>query len=173
MPRKLTEAQGKELLEKTERRQRLLQEARTRSSARLEELDIEISEKLGRQLYLEHLELSGELDLPENSTARQYIATKTTARKSSQKNKAVLQLANLSLKPQIDRFLFTFFKDQQTNMSRTADEKAAKKGKSIINLIKPDEKDPGQEEPKPAPAAGEINLVDQDESIEGVEYDPN
>ena len=70
MPRKLTKAQGKELLEKTKQRQRLLQEART--SARLEELDIEICEKLGRQLYLEHLELNGELDLPEDSTARQY-----------------------------------------------------------------------------------------------------
>jgi hypothetical protein len=72
MPRKLTntKAQGKELLENTKRRQRLLQEART--SERIEELDIEISEKLGRQLRLEHLELSGELDLPDNSTARQY-----------------------------------------------------------------------------------------------------
>ncbi len=70
MPRKLTKAQGKELLEKTKRRQRLLQEART--SARPEEVDIEISEKLGRQFHLEHLELSGELDLPDNSTTRQY-----------------------------------------------------------------------------------------------------
>ncbi len=70
MPRKLTKAQGKELLENTKRRQRLLQEART--SARLEELDIEICEKLGRQLYLEHLELNGKLDLQEDSTARQY-----------------------------------------------------------------------------------------------------
>jgi hypothetical protein len=70
MLRKLTKAQGKELLEKTKQRQRLLQEART--SARLEELDIEICEKLGRQLYLEHLEINGELDLPEDSTARQY-----------------------------------------------------------------------------------------------------
>ncbi len=70
MPRKLTKAQGEELLEKTKQGQRLLQEART--SARLEELDIEIREKLGRQLYLEHLELNGELDLPEDSNARQY-----------------------------------------------------------------------------------------------------
>jgi hypothetical protein len=50
MPRKLTKAQGRELLEKTKQRQRPLQEART--SARQEELDIEICEKLGRQLYL-------------------------------------------------------------------------------------------------------------------------
>jgi hypothetical protein len=70
MAKKLTEAQSKELLEKTKRRQRLLQEART--SSRLEELDIEIPGKLGRQLQLEHLELSGELDLPDNSIARQY-----------------------------------------------------------------------------------------------------
>ncbi len=53
MPRKFTKAQSKELLENTKRRQRLLQEART--SARLEELEIEICEKLGRQLYLEHV----------------------------------------------------------------------------------------------------------------------
>jgi hypothetical protein len=71
MPRKLTKAPGKELLEETKQRQRLLQEART--SARLGQLDIEISEKLGRQLHLEYLEFSGELDLPDNSTARQYI----------------------------------------------------------------------------------------------------
>ena len=64
MPRKkLTQAQGKKLLEDTKQRQRLLQEART--SARLEQLEIEICEKLGRQLYLEHLELelSGVRDL--------------------------------------------------------------------------------------------------------------
>jgi hypothetical protein len=53
-----------------DKKKRLLQEART--SARLEELDIEICEKLKRQLYLEHLELNGELDPPEDSTARQY-----------------------------------------------------------------------------------------------------
>ena len=71
MPRKkLTKAQGKKLLEDTKQRQRLLQEART--SARLEELDIGFCEKLGRQLYLEHLELSGELECSDTSTARQY-----------------------------------------------------------------------------------------------------
>ena len=71
MPRKrLTKAQGKKLLEDTKQRQRLLQEART--SARLEELEIEICEKLGRQLYLEHLELSGELECSDTDTARQY-----------------------------------------------------------------------------------------------------
>ncbi len=71
MPRKkLTKAQGKKLLEDTKQRQRLLQEART--STRLEELEIEICEKLGRQLYLDHLELSGELECSDTSTARQY-----------------------------------------------------------------------------------------------------
>jgi hypothetical protein len=58
-------------------------------------------------------------------------------------------------------------------MSSTADEKAAMRGKSIINLIKPDEKDLVQEEPNPAPAAEEIDPFDQDNSLEGVEYDPN
>ncbi len=51
-------------------RLRLEQEARTK--ARLEELEIEVLENLGRQLQLEHLELSGELECPETSTARQY-----------------------------------------------------------------------------------------------------
>jgi hypothetical protein len=58
-------------------------------------------------------------------------------------------------------------------MPSTADEKAAKRVKSIINLIKRDEKDPVQGEPKPALAAEEIDPVDQDGNIEGVEYDPN
>jgi hypothetical protein len=71
MPRKkLTKAQGEKLLENTKQRQRPLQEART--SARLEQLEIAICETLGRQLYLEHLELSGELECPDTSTARQY-----------------------------------------------------------------------------------------------------
>jgi hypothetical protein len=49
MPKKrLTEAQRLNLLEDTERRLRLEQEART--NARLEELEIEACEKLGRQL---------------------------------------------------------------------------------------------------------------------------
>jgi hypothetical protein len=71
MPRKkLTQAQGEKQLENTKQRQRLLQEART--SARLEQLEIEICDKLRRQLYLEHLELSGELECSDTSTARQY-----------------------------------------------------------------------------------------------------
>jgi hypothetical protein len=71
MPRKRrTKAQRLQLLEDTKQRLRLEQEARTK--ARLEELEIEVLENLGRQLQLEHLELSGELECPETSTARQY-----------------------------------------------------------------------------------------------------
>ena len=71
MPRKRrTKAQRLQLLEDTKQRLRLEQEARTKT--RLEELEIEVLENLGRQLQLEHLELSGELECPETSTARQY-----------------------------------------------------------------------------------------------------
>ena len=60
MPKKrLTEAQRSKLLEDTKQRIRLEQEARTK--ARLEELEFEVLENLGRQLRPEHLELSGEL----------------------------------------------------------------------------------------------------------------
>ncbi len=71
MPRKRrTKAQRLQFLEDAKQRLRLEQEARTK--ARLEELEIEVLENLGRQLQLEHLELSGELECPETSTARQY-----------------------------------------------------------------------------------------------------
>jgi hypothetical protein len=71
MPKKrLTEAQRSQFLEDTKQRIRLEQEARTK--ARPEELEIEVLENLGRQLRLEHLELSGELECPETGTARQY-----------------------------------------------------------------------------------------------------
>ncbi len=71
MPKKrLTQAQRLQLLEDTKQRLRLEQEARTQ--ARLAELEIEVLENLGRQLLPEHLELSGELECPETSTARQY-----------------------------------------------------------------------------------------------------
>ena len=74
MPKKrLTEAQRLQLFEDTKQRLRLEQVARTQ--ARLEELEIEVLENLGRQLQLEVLELSGELECPgcpETSTARQY-----------------------------------------------------------------------------------------------------
>jgi hypothetical protein len=72
MPKKrLTEAQRSKLLEDTKQRIRLEQEAR-RTKARLEDLEIEVLENLGRQLRLEHLELSGELECSETSTVRQY-----------------------------------------------------------------------------------------------------
>jgi hypothetical protein len=58
------------LLEETKQRQRLQQEART--IAKLEQLEIEICEKLRRQLRLEHLQLSGELECSNTDTARQY-----------------------------------------------------------------------------------------------------
>jgi hypothetical protein len=60
MPKKkLSLAERKKLLEQTKQKLRLQQEART--IARIEELDIEACERLGRQLQLEHKELSGEL----------------------------------------------------------------------------------------------------------------
>jgi hypothetical protein len=71
MPRKkLTKAQGDKLLEDTKQRLRLEQEARTK--ARLEDLEIEVLENLGRQLRLEYLELNGELECPETYTRRHY-----------------------------------------------------------------------------------------------------
>ncbi len=63
-------AKSLSLLEETKHRLRLQQEAKT--IARIEKLDIETCERLGRQLQLEHLELNGELDCSETDTARQY-----------------------------------------------------------------------------------------------------
>ena len=71
MPKKkLSLAERKQLLEDTKQRLRLQQEART--IARIEQLDIEACERLGRQLQLQHLELSGELECSDTDTARQY-----------------------------------------------------------------------------------------------------
>ena len=71
MPKKkLSLAERKRLLEETKQRLRLQQEART--IARIEELEIEACERLGRQLQLEHKELSGELECSETDTVRQY-----------------------------------------------------------------------------------------------------
>ncbi len=71
MPKKrLTQAQRLHLLEDTKQRLRL--ELQARIQARLAELEIEVLENLGRQLQLEVLELSRELECPETSTARQY-----------------------------------------------------------------------------------------------------
>ncbi len=71
MPKKmLTQAQRLQLLEDTKQRLRQLQ---ARTQAILAELEIEVLENLGRQIQLEVLELSGELECPETSTVRQYI----------------------------------------------------------------------------------------------------
>jgi hypothetical protein len=71
MPRKrLTKTQGDRLMAETKQRQRLLQEART--SERLEQLDIQACEELGRQLRFKYLELSEELECPETDTRRHY-----------------------------------------------------------------------------------------------------
>ncbi len=71
MPKiKLSLAERKKRLEETKQTLRLQQEART--IARIAELDIQACEKLGRQLQLEHKELSGELECSEADTVRQY-----------------------------------------------------------------------------------------------------
>ena len=71
MPKKkLSLDERKRQLEETKQRLRLEQEART--IARIEQLEIEACERLGRQLQLQHLELSGELECSDTDTARQY-----------------------------------------------------------------------------------------------------
>ncbi len=59
-------AKNLSLLEETKHRLRLQQEART--IARIEQLEIEVCERLGRELQLGHLELN----CSETDTARQY-----------------------------------------------------------------------------------------------------
>ncbi len=61
-------AKSLSLLEETKRRLRLQQEART--IARIEQLEIETCERLGRQLQTERF--NGELYCSEKATARQY-----------------------------------------------------------------------------------------------------
>ena len=71
MPKiKLSLAERKKRLEETKQTLRLQQEART--IARIEQLEIEACERLGRQLRFEHKELSGELECSETDTVRQY-----------------------------------------------------------------------------------------------------
>jgi len=71
MPKKrLTEAQRLQLLEDTKQRLRLELQARTQ--ARVAELEIEVLKNLERQLQLEALERTRELERSETSTARQY-----------------------------------------------------------------------------------------------------
>ena len=71
MPKKrLTEAQRLQLLEDTKQRLRLELQARTQ--ARLADLEVEVLQNLERQLRLEALEHTRELECSETSTARQY-----------------------------------------------------------------------------------------------------
>jgi hypothetical protein len=70
MPRrKPSLAERKRLLEENKQRLRLQQEART--IARIEQLKIEASERLGRQLQLEQLELNSELDSEKDLASEQ------------------------------------------------------------------------------------------------------
>ena len=70
MPRnKPSLAERKRLLEETKQRLRLLQEART--IERIEQLNIKASNRLGRQLQAEQLELNSELDSEENLASEQ------------------------------------------------------------------------------------------------------
>ena len=70
MPRiKPSLAERKRLLEETKQRLRLLQEVRT--IARIEQLRIEASERLVRQLQIEQLELNNEFNNEENLASEQ------------------------------------------------------------------------------------------------------
>ena len=70
MPRtKPSLAERKRLLEETKQKLRLQQEART--IARIEQLSLKASEKLGRQLHTEQLELNTELDSEEDLASEQ------------------------------------------------------------------------------------------------------
>ena len=66
---KLSLAERKQLLEQTKQKLKLLQEART--IKRIEELDIEACDRLGRQPQFEYKELNSELECSETDTARQ------------------------------------------------------------------------------------------------------
>jgi len=98
MPRKrLTEAQRLQLLEDTKQRLRLELQARTQ--ARLAELEVEVLKNLERQLQLEALEHTRELECPETSTARQYTLITsdneedlTDERKSSSVSQSVVEI---------------------------------------------------------------------------------
>jgi hypothetical protein len=120
MPRKrLTKAQGDRLLAETKQRRRLLQEART--SERLEQLEIEACEELGRQLRLEYLQLNGELECPETDTIRQYSihSIRVKTRKISYRNQKTVLIKNtLSSKAQINSFfLIPHLRNSDTTMS--------------------------------------------------------
>jgi hypothetical protein len=85
MPKKkLSLDERKRQLEETKQRLRLQQEART--IARIEELEIEACERLGRQLQLEHKELSGELECSETDNVRQYALNLSDSDLTSEQN---------------------------------------------------------------------------------------
>jgi hypothetical protein len=98
MPKKtLSKAKGLRLLEETKQRLRLQQEART--IARIEQLDIEACERLGRQLQLDYLELNGELDRSETDTARQYTLNLSDSEEdltSEQNNLSTVETVNIN-----------------------------------------------------------------------------
>ncbi len=98
MPKKThRKAKGLRLLEETKQRLRLQQEART--IARIEQLDIEACERLGRQLQLERLELNGELDCSETDTARQYTLNLSDSEEdlvSEQNNSSTVETVNIN-----------------------------------------------------------------------------
>ncbi len=98
MPKKtLSKAKGLRLLEETKQRLRLQQEAKT--IARIEQLEIEACERLGRQLQLEYLELNGELDCSETDTARQYtldLSDSEEDRTSEQNKTATVETVHLN-----------------------------------------------------------------------------
>jgi hypothetical protein len=92
----IKKAKSRSLLEETKHRLRLQQEART--IARIEQLDIEACERLGRQLHLEHLELNGELDCSETNTARQYTFNSSDSEEdliSEQNNSSTVETVDI------------------------------------------------------------------------------
>jgi hypothetical protein len=97
MPKKrLSLAERYNLLEETKQRLRLEQEART--IARIEQLEIEACERLGRQLQLQHLELSGELECSDTDTARQYtlyLSDSENDLTSERNNSSTVETVNL------------------------------------------------------------------------------
>ena len=97
MPKKtLRKAKGLKLLEETKQRLKLQQEART--IARIEQLDIEACERLGKQLQLEHLELNGELDCSETDIARQYTLNLSDSEEdlTSEQNNSTVETVNVN-----------------------------------------------------------------------------
>ena len=97
MPKgRLSLAERYNLLEETKQRLRLEQKART--IARIEQLEIEACERLGRQLQLQHLELSGELECSDTDTARQYtlyLSDSEDDLTSEQNNSSTVETVNL------------------------------------------------------------------------------